>query len=141
MRLMFTLAVILSAAFCTSLTDRPPPEPQHQPNPRPPSPPILSWADYKLRYAKTYASLAEEQYRSHVFARGMRRMAEHNADPDRSFDMQPNSFLDVDSHEFQEVYTRAYPSGEHSWNVSREFIRRNARKNKGRPQHTPQYGE
>lgn len=60
----------------------------------------------------------------------MRRMAEHNARPDRSFDMRPNYFLDVDAREFRQVYTGAYPSGEQSWNVSKEILKRNSKKNK-----------
>lgn len=42
----------------------------------------------------------------------------HNARPNRSFTMRPNSFLDVERSEFAAIYSRTYPSDQHSWNIS-----------------------
>jgi hypothetical protein len=126
MRLMFTtlLAVILSAAFSTPAAISVDPYDQPAPQPSPALAPPLSWGDFKVKYGKHYASLAEEHYRSHVFARGMRKIILHNMSPGRSYDMSPNAFLDVEATEFQEVYTRISPSDAHSWNASREYIRK-----------------
>ena len=108
MRLMLTLlAVIYSAAF--SHSQRPPPCPYSLPSPSPPHN-HLSWQEFKVKFGKQYASLAEEHYGSQVFARAVRKMHMHNSNPARKYDMRINPLFEVENDEFQEVYTRAYSS-------------------------------
>lgn len=111
MRLMLTLlAVIYSAAF--SHPQRPPPYHHSPPPPLAPQahPPTLTWQQFKTRFGKHYASLAEEHYRSQVFARAVRKMRAHNANPMRKYDMRINPLFDVENDEFHEVYTKTYAS-------------------------------
>jgi len=111
MRLMLTLlAVIYSAAF--SHPQRPPPYHHSPPTPLAPQahPPTLTWQEFKTRFGKHYASLAEEHYRSQVFARAVRKMRAHNANPMRKYDMRINPLFDVENDEFHEVYTKTYAS-------------------------------
>jgi hypothetical protein len=109
MRLMFTLlAVIYSAAFYSpaaahAVPDRTPGLPAPS---TPYSRPALddrpiSWDQFRTRFGKHYASFAEEHYRSHVFARAVRAMARHNANPNRTYEMRINSLFDVETKEFQ----------------------------------------
>ena len=39
--------------------------------------------------------MAEENYRRQIFYYNRQRLNRHNADPNRTYDMRPNQFLDV----------------------------------------------
>lgn len=103
------LAVIQSAAFFLAAA-----EPLHPPLPTPslsappPVPSPITWEQFCLQFGKRYASLAEEHYRRHVFLHAVRQMQQHNANPARTYSMKVNPLFDVDSFEFQEVYTRTF---------------------------------
>jgi hypothetical protein len=127
MRLILTtlLSVVLSAVF--SLPTAEPPgssvEGTHDRiSPTPPSSPqpqtSLSFAEFKSKYGKQYATIAEEHFRQHIFATNLQMLNSHNARANRSFTMRPNGFLDVERSEFAAIYSRTYPSDSRSWNIS-----------------------
>lgn len=112
MQLMLTLlAVIQSAAFfpaAAAPTHPRPPLPTPTTTSLPPAPPPITWEQFCQQFGKKYASLAEEHYRRQVFMRAIRQIQQHNANPARTYSMKVNPLFDVDTFEFQEVYTRTF---------------------------------
>jgi hypothetical protein len=127
MRLILTtlLSVVLSAVFSLPTAEPPglsvegtndsssstSPTAQHPQT-------TLSFAEFKNKYGKQYATIAEEHFREHIFKTNLEILNRHNARPNRTFTMRPNSFLDVERSEFAAIYSRTLPSGSHSWNIS-----------------------
>lgn len=83
---------------------------------------VLSFAEFKERYHKHYASVAEEAYRLQVFSQNLKRLRKHNADPARSYSMGINSFLDISPNEFKGLYAATYHSNNYSRNLSQSIL-------------------
>lgn len=61
---------------------------------------LASFEEFKAQHGRRYASPHEEKSRLGVFRQNLALVAEHNAQPDRSWDMGINQFSDMTDEEF-----------------------------------------
>lgn len=108
------------------------------PLPLPPAP-VLTFDQFVLRYDKRYSTLAELHYRRLIFLDNLRRLERHNANPNRTYTMSANCFLDVASAEFHQLYTTTRPSDPRSRSMAHDFLKaRSARRPCRHPSDTAQ---
>ena len=68
-----------------------------------------SFEQFKADYQKTYHKSGEEEYRKTIFLRNLVRIAEHNAQADKTYEMGVTQFADLTDAEFQAIYLTLAP--------------------------------
>lgn len=83
---------------------------------------LRQFENFKLKYNKSYASEAEENYRAEIFMEQLQKFKLHNQKPNKTYTLGVNQFTDLTFEEFKNLRLMSQPKGDLKLNGDGESL-------------------